>query len=169
MAMFMLRGKGGAWFLPAVADFTKNTGGPTLAEIEAGQPLSAAISEITGLEPQRNPINIPLLKRKAEAQIDGPTQFQSVTIGIPDEDGQDTDEEAQERIDALEVLDEGEAGVLLFSRVKQTLAVDDVVWGIRLSVDAQVPLFDLTATYARTNIVCSPSTDLTKLVVKANS
>lgn len=168
--MFMLRGRGGAWWLPVVDDFTKDTGGPTMDEIAAGQTMSAAVSEIQGLEPQRNPINIPILKHKSEAQIDGPTQFQTVTIGVPEEDGTSVgDDDAQERIDVLATLVQGESGVLLFHRFKQVLEVGDVVWGIRLGIDDQVPLVDLSATYARTNIIGSPSSPLTPLVVLAGS
>lgn len=167
MGMIMLRGTGGAWFLPAVADQTETTGGPTSAEIAAGQVLHAAITEITGLEPTRNPINIPLLKYKSEAQIDGPTQFSQITIGIPDEDGLDADADATQRIAALTVMAKGVGGVLLLSRTKQTLIAGDDVWFIALGIDDQVPLFDLGAAFARTNIIGSPTTPLIKGVVLA--
>ena len=161
----MLRGTGGAWWLPTVADQTETTGGPTPSEITAGQELHAAITEITGLEPSRSPINIPLLKYKSEAQIDGPTQFSQITIGIPDEDGLDTDDDATQRMAALTSMPKATSGVLLLSRTKQVLVADDEVWFIALGIDDQVPLFDLGAAFARTNIIGSPTTPLTKGVV----
>lgn len=167
MGMLMLRGNGGAWFLPSVASFVETTGGPTLAEITAGISITAAISEITGLEPSRNPINIPLLKYQSEAQIDGPTTFQSVSIGIPDEDGLDSDADALERMAALTTLVKDASGVLVLSRTKQTLVAADKIFMINIGIDAQVPVWDMGASYARTNIACSPSTSLLKGVVIA--
>jgi hypothetical protein len=164
MSLFMLRGRGGAWWLPTVAS---PTGAPTASEIAAGQPLSAAFTAIQGLEPQSNKINVAVLKYKTEAQIGGPETFQNVSVTIAEDDGTGLDADALERKAALTVLVAPSSGVLILSRTKQTLTAADKVFSIAAAVDAQVPNWNLDASAAATQINLSPSTPLRAVAVLA--
>lgn len=164
MSLFMLRGRGGAWWLPTVAD---SGGAPTMAEIAAGIPLSAAFTAIQGLEPQQNKINIAVLKYKAEAQIGGPETFQNVSVTVAEDDGSGVDADAVERQNALTTMVAPASGVLILSRTKQTLAAGDKVYSIAAAIDAQVPNWALDANAASTAINLSPSTPLRPVVVLA--
>lgn len=164
MSLYMLRGRGGAWWLPSVAD---PSGNPTDAERAAGIPLSAAFNAIAGLEPQQNKINVAVLKYKTEAQIGGPETFQNVSITIVEDDGTGTDADAQERQDALTTMTEGTSGVLILSRTKQTLAAGDKVFSIAASIDSQTPNWNLDAAAATTAINLSPSTPLRPVTLAA--
>lgn len=164
MSLFMLRGKGGAWWLPTVA---APSGAPTTAEIAAGIPLSAAFNAIQGLEPQSNKINVPVMKYKTEAQIAGPETFQNVSVTIAEDDGTGLDADALERQDALATMLAGTSGVLILSRTKQVLAAGDEVYSIAASVDSQTPNWNLDAAAATTAINLSPSTPLRPVTVLA--
>lgn len=164
MSLFMLRGRGGAWWLPTVSD---PDGKPTVAEIAAGIPLSAAFTAIQGLEPQQNKINIAVLKYKTEAQIGGPETFQNVSVTVAEDDGSGVDADAVERQDALTTMVAPASGVLVLSRTKQTLAAGDKVYTIAARIDAQVPNWALDANAAATAINLSPSTPLRPVVVLA--
>lgn len=164
MSLFMLRGRGGAWWLPTVAS---PTGAPTSAEIEAGIPLSAAFTAITGLEPKPSKINVAVMKYKAEAQIGGPETFDNVSVTIAEDDGTGVDADALERQVALTTLVAPSSGVLILSRTKQTLVAADKVFSIAAAVDAQVPNWDLGAAASSTQITLSPSTPLRSVAVLA--
>lgn len=165
MALFMLRGNGYAYWCPSVATLTA----PTSAECTAGIPITAAITSITGLEPQTNKINIPIWKYKTEAQIDGPQTFQDVVIGIAEDDGNGTDADALERQNALTTMVQGAEGVLVMKRTG-TVHVPtsgDKVHSIRATVGSQAPQWSLDANGAVTNINLSPSSDLTPGTIAA--
>ena len=162
MSLFMIRGRGGAWWLPTVAS---PTGAPTVAEIAAGQPLSAAFTAIAGLEPQSNKINIAVLKYRTEAQIGGAETFQDVSVTIAEDDGTGVDADALERQEAITVMVAPSSGVLILSRTKQTLVAADKVFSIAASVDAQVPNWTLDANAASTQINLTPSTPLRAVAV----
>lgn len=164
MSLFMLRGRGGVWWLPTVAD---PGGAPTVAEITAGQPLSKSFTAISGLEPQTNKINLAVMAYKTEAQIGGPETFQNVSVTIAEDDGAGVDTDALERQAALTVLVAPSSGVLVLSRTKQTLAAGDSVFTIGAAVDAQVPNWTLDAAASTTQINLSPSTPLRPVVVLA--
>lgn len=164
MSLYMLRGRGAAWWLPTVAD---PAGAPTAAEMAAGIPLAAAFSQIQGLEPQTNKINVPLMKYKTEAQIGGPETFQDVIVTIAEDDGTGTDQDAVERQDALDTMLADTTGVLVLSRTKQTGAVGDKVFTIAAEIASQVPNWDLGANAATTAINLTPSTPLRPVTVLA--
>lgn len=167
--MLMLRGKGSAWWLPALANETPITGGPTLDEMALGQSLTAGVTDIQGLSPQRNKISVPIMKHKTEAQIDGPAQYQTVLLGLAEEDGTGTDDDALERVAALAALAEGSDGYLVLSRRKQTLEAGDAIRWIKAHIDDQDELWDLSATYERTDVHLSPSSPVVRGVVLAGS
>ncbi|QZN86879.1 hypothetical protein [Cellulomonas sp. C5510] len=167
MGLYMLRGKGGAWWLPTIADGVQG-GGPTLAEVTAGQAFSGAFNAISGLARQRNPINVPVMKHRVEQQIAGPETFQSVSITIPEDDGNGTDADALERIAILTAAAEDSTGWLLLCRTAQVLTASTPVFFIGLKVDDQEPNWDLGATAAMTNLNLTPSTPLFKGTVQAS-
>jgi len=158
MAIFMLRGRGYAYWCPTVADLTK----PTPAEIGAGEDLTPAITAIQGLEPQSNKINVPVWKHKQELQIDGPQTFQDVTITLVEDDGEGTDSDATARQDALETLEEGAEGVLVMNRNSTSgPANGDRTFSLPAVVGSQQPQWSLDASAATTVIALSPSGALT--------
>lgn len=166
MGLYMLRGKGGAWWLPTIADGVQG-GGPTAAELAAGQAFSGAFNAISGLARQRNPINIPVMKHRVEQQIAGPETFQSVAITIPEDDGNGTDADALERIAILTAAAEESTGWLVLSRTKQILTAGDPLFFMQLKVDDQEPNWDLGATAAMTNLNLTPSTPLYRGALQA--
>ncbi len=159
MALFMLRGRGYAFWCPSVADLE----GPTVPEITAGIPLTAGINAITGLEPQSNPINVPLWKHKTEAQIEGPQTFQDVAITFAEDDGEGTDADALEQQAALTTLVAGASGVLVMNRTKKSVTVEsgDKTHSIRGTVGSAAPNWTLDASAATTAVNLRPSSDLT--------
>lgn len=163
MGMFMLRGKGEAYWLPSVA----SDNGPTLAELAAGIKLGAAFSAIQGLDPQRNPINVPVLKYREEPQIDGPTTYQNVSVTLVEDDGTGTDADALERQDALETMVQGVEGVLFLERYSKTGLVGAKGHMIRAEVASQVPGYDMGATAGSTTVNLSPSSPLLPVTIQA--
>lgn len=164
MSLFMLRGEGAAYWLPAVADAS---GAPTETELAAGIPLHAGINALAGLEPQSNKINIALLKYREEAQIAGPTTFQDVSITVAEEKGSSADVDATQRKAILTTMTKDTTGVLILSRESQDPTSGDTVFSLAASVDDQVPNWTLDASAATTEIRLSPATPLRKVTVLA--
>jgi len=163
MSLFMLRGKGEAWWLPTVA----SDSGPTEAEVAAGIKLGAAFNAIQGLDPKRNPINVPVLKYKEELQIEGPTTYENVSVTLVEDDGTGVDADALERQATLTTMAEGSDGVLFLCRTGKTAAVATKGHMIRAEVASQVPNFDMGATTATTQVNLSPSSPLFAVTVQA--
>lgn len=165
MSLFMLRGTGDARWVPTIADPDLKI---TVAEWNAGQPLGLSINAIEGLEPQSNKINVPILKKRTEEQIDGPQTFQDVSITIAEDDGTGTSLEALERQEVLEVLVKDASGYLVLNRSSQaTPTTGSKLWVIGGTVSDQVPNWSLDAAAATTQIRISPSTPLTPVAVGA--
>lgn len=162
MSLFMLRGKGEAWWLPSVASDL----GPTEAEVAAGIALGAAFNAIQGLDPQRNPINIPVLKYREELQIEGPTTYQNVSITLVEDDGTGTDADALERQEAATTMVEGADGVLFLRRTGKTATVGVKGHMIRAEVGSQVPIFDMGASAATLQVNLTPSSPLLPVTVR---
>lgn len=165
MALFMLRGKGEAYWLPSVA----SDNGPTEAEIAAGIRLGAAFNAIQGLDPQRNPINVPVLKYREEMQIEGPTTYQNVSVTLVEDDGSGADEDAIERQNSMETMVKDAEGVLFLERASRTGQVGAKGHMIRSTVASQVPGYDMGATQASTTVNLSPSSPLLPVSIQANA
>lgn len=168
MAINMLRGTGEGWFCPSIANGVQG-GGPTEDELAAGIKLGAGLNAITGLARQRNPINTPVMRHRTELQIEGPEQFQSVSVTIVEEDGESEGTEVDEREAILATMVEGAEGWLVFSRYSQDPEVADVVHFMQVKVSDQEPNWDLGASAMTTNINLTPSTPLYKGVLAAGS
>jgi len=165
MTLFMLRGTGDARWLPSIADEDLKF---TVAEWNAGQPLGLSINAIEGLDPQSNKINVAILKKKVEEQIDGPQTFQDASITIAEDDGTGTNAEATERQEVLTVLVKGASGYLVLNRTSQDApAAGGRFWVMGATVADQVPNWSLDAAAATTQVRLSPSTPMTPVVVSA--
>ena len=164
MALYMLRGRANGWWLPAVA---KPATEVKLTEVAAGLEFGDAVTSMSGFEPQSSKINVPIMKQRAEAQIEGVETFQDAVLNIAEDDGTGTDAQALQRQDVIDTVDEGAQGYVLLSRTKQTLAVGDDAYLMAATVGSQVPNWNLDAAAAITAININPSTNLRKVKVVA--
>lgn len=162
MAMFMVQGVARLYHLPAVA---APEVGPTMAEITAGVDLSAAVTALEGFGPQSSKIDVPLLKYKANAQIEGPQTFQDATITLAEDDGTGTSADELARQEAEETLVEGVSGFLFYLRKTSTPAVDAVGYLMGHTVGSQTPSIEMGANPATLAVAVNPSTPFRKVKV----
>lgn len=165
MSLYILRGTAEARWLPTIADPDMR---PTIAEWTAGQPLSLSITALEGLDPQTSKVNVPIMKKLVEEQIDGPVTFQDAALIVVEDNGKGTSPEALERQQVLTVLVQGVDGYLAINRVSQDIPeADDEVWVMAGTVSKPAPSWDLGASAATRKINLAPATDMTPVKVKA--
>jgi len=161
MALFMWRGTGAAFWLPA--NIQVAAGGPTTAQIEDGIDLTDGINAMAGFEPSSSPINVPVLRSRQSYQIPGERTFGTPSITVVEDDGTDAIALARQLI--LETLEQDEEGTLVILRNTQTPGTGDVAYWVRATVDSQVPGLTLDAAAATTVINLTPQEELRKGVV----
>jgi hypothetical protein len=159
MALFMFRGTGSAFFLPANIDTSDGISADML-EAEGAIDLTDAINGMTGFEPSSSPINVPVLRSRQSLQIPGERTFGNPQIVLVEDDGVDVT--AQARQLALQTLEADVAGTLVIFRNTQDPEVGDTYYKMKVAVDSQVPSFTLDAAAATTAINLAPQEELTK-------
>ena len=164
MALFMVQGVSRLYWLPAVASPTT---GPTIAEITAGIDLSAAITALEGFAPQSSKIEVPLLKYKSNAQIEGPQTFQDATVTLAEDDGKGTSADELARQAAEQVLVEGASGFVYHQRKTSVPAAGSVGYLMGATVGSQTPSLALGGSAATVAAALNPSTPFRKVTVAA--
>jgi|GEM_PF-2919628 len=161
MSLFMWRGTGSAYWLPASAEIA--SGGPTSAQIASGIDLTDGINAMAGFEPSSSPINVPVLRSRQSYQIPGERTFGTPSLTVVEDDGTDAIALARQLI--LETLEQDEEGTLVIFRNTQDPHTGDVCYWVGATVDSQVPGFTLDAAAATTVINLSPQYELRKGVL----
>lgn len=126
---FFRRGKSGAILVPTIS----NTSAPTVAELTAGTPISAAVIGLTGFETALNRVNTPVMKYATELQTRGPKTLGEASITLMEDDGTGSDADSTERQDAFDALEEDSAYYLVLIPNKTTAPAATVVeiWKIQ--------------------------------------
>lgn len=128
---FFRRGSSAAYLVPTIAD----PANPTVAEITAGQELSAAIVTISGFETSPNRINDAVMKYAQEQQTTGPTTPQDASMVLLEDNGTGSDADSVVRQDAYDALVDGATGYIVFFPNHQdiTATKDAEVWPVEVS------------------------------------
>ncbi|MBO9555610.1 hypothetical protein [Cellulomonas sp.] len=165
MALYMWRGTGSAYWLPA--DIEVGPLGPT--EEQLADPdvldLTDSTTGVSGLETTPNNINVPILRSRTPIQIAGEETLGTPTLTVVDDDG--TDSLALLRQEVLDTLTPGAEGTLVFFLHTQAPAVGDKCYWQREVVSAQVPTLTLDAAASTVGITFAASHALRKGAVQA--
>lgn len=143
MALYMWRGTGSAYWLPA--DIEVGANGPTTAQIETAGvlDLSDSTTGLSGFETTPNNVNVPILRSRTSYQIAGEETLGTPTLTVVDDDGTDSIADARQLvIDTLEVDEEGT--IVFFLTTQDPQAGDRCYWQ-REKVSAQTPTLSLDA------------------------
>lgn len=167
MALFMFRGTGSAYWLPASFDVAAD--GLTAADLADPTvlDLTDAVNGLSGFEPSSSPINVPVLRSRQAAQIPGEETFGNPQIVLVEENGEDSDAVAVLRQTILDTLVRDATGTLVIFRTTQSPAAADDYFYVRSAVASQVPNLTLDAAAATTAINLTPQHELRKGTVAA--
>lgn len=157
MALYSLRGNSNTYWVPAL---TITGGKVSKAAIKLGQELGDAVTSLQGFEPQSSKINVPIQKKFAEVQIEGPQTFQDAVLTIAEDNGNGTDADALQRQAALKTLVKGAEGYIVMLRGSTDVTVGKTAWVMAGTVGSVVPGWGFDASAATTAVNINPSTDL---------
>ena len=160
MSLYMWRGTGSAYWLPADVDVALT--GPTAAQI-AGTgvvDLTDSTTGLSGLDTQQNTINVPVLRSRTAYQIAGEATMGTPTLTVVDDDG--TDAVATARQHVIDTLVPGEEGTLVFFLHTQSPENGDRCYWQREKVSAQTPALSLDAAAATIAITFAAQHELRK-------
>lgn len=165
MALYMWRGTGSAYWLPA--DIEVGPDGPTAEQLTDPDVLDLTDSTtgVSGLETTPNNINVPILRSRTPIQIAGEETLGTPTLTLVDDAGTDT--LAVLRQEVLDTLTPGAEGTLVFFLHTQDPAVGDKCYWQREQVTAQVPTFSLDASAATVGVTFAAAHALRKGAVQA--
>lgn len=169
MALYMWRGTGSAFALPA--DIEVGPNGPTLAQINDADTLDLTDSTtgLSGFESTPSLIAVPILRSRTPIQIAGEETFGTPQLIVVDENGADADAVALLRQEVIDTLVPGTTVTIVFFLNTQTPALASRCYWIRVNVTAQTPTLSLDASAATIGITLAAQHELRKGAVVASA
>lgn len=168
MALYMWRGTGSAYWLPA--KFTVGDAGPTadmLADPDTID-LTDAVTGLSGFDPSQSLINVPILRSRTPAQIAGEETFSNPQLVLVDDNGEGVDPVSVLRQEIIDELVPGVEGTVVFFLHSQNPQPGDRSYHVRSAVTSQVPALSLDATASTIAINLAAQHDLKKGALQAS-
>lgn len=168
MALYMWRGTGSAYWLPA--KFTVGPSGPTADMLSDPDTidLTDAVTGLSGFETSQNFINVPILRSRTPAQIPGEETFSNPQLVLVDDNGEGADPVSIARQEIIDELVAGVSGTVVFFLHSQDPQPTDKCYWVRADVASQVPALSLDATASTVAINLAAQHELRKGALQAS-